>query len=89
VGPGPHARGWATAFGGDEEAHYRRRWRVPHAAVRLLCTRSPTPKEYDSWARALVSEAGSPWRVLGEIFCGVLGHQWGNPSLKMGFPRVW
>jgi hypothetical protein len=42
--------------------------------------------EYDSWARALVSEAGSPWRVLGEIFCGVSGRQWGNPSFKKGIP---
>jgi predicted alpha/beta hydrolase family esterase len=52
VGPGPRVRGWVVAFGGDEEAHYRMRWRVPHAAVRLLCTQRPTPKEYDSWARA-------------------------------------
>jgi hypothetical protein len=59
VGPGPRVRGWVVAFGGDEEAHYRMRWRVPHAAVRLLCTQRPTPKEYDSWARAPMSEAGS------------------------------
>jgi hypothetical protein len=26
------------------------------AAVLLFCTREPTPKEYDSWARALASE---------------------------------
>jgi hypothetical protein len=56
-GPGPHVRGWAAAFGGDEEVHYRRRWRAPPAAVRLLRTRRPTPKEYDSWAWAPVSEA--------------------------------
>jgi predicted alpha/beta hydrolase family esterase len=60
VGPGPHARGRAAAFGGDEEAHYRRWWRAPHAAVRLLRTRRPMPEEYDSWARAPVSETGSP-----------------------------
>jgi hypothetical protein len=59
VGPGPRARGWSAAFGGGEEAHYRRRWRAPHAAVRLLRTRRPTPKDYDSWAQAPVPEAGS------------------------------
>jgi hypothetical protein len=58
VGPGPRVRGWAAAFGGDEEAHYRRRWHVSHATVRLLCTWRPTPKEYDSRAQAPVSEAG-------------------------------
>jgi hypothetical protein len=57
VGPGPRVRDWAVGFGGGEEAHYRGRWLAPHAAVRLLCTRRPTPKEYDSWARASVSEA--------------------------------
>jgi hypothetical protein len=56
VGPGPRVRDWSAAFGGGEEAHYRRRWRAPHAAVRLLHTWRPTPEEYDSWARALVSE---------------------------------
>jgi hypothetical protein len=30
VGPGPRVRGWAAAFGGDEEAHYHRWWRAPH-----------------------------------------------------------
>jgi hypothetical protein len=30
VGPCPRVRGWAAAFGGDEEAHYRRWWRAPH-----------------------------------------------------------
>jgi hypothetical protein len=58
VGPGPRVRGWAAAFGGDEEAHYRRWWHVSHATVRLLCTWRPTPKEYDSRAQAPVSEAG-------------------------------
>jgi hypothetical protein len=51
-------------------------------AVRLLRTRRPTPKEHDSWARAPMPEAGSPWRASGEIFCGVSGRQWGNLSLK-------
>jgi hypothetical protein len=37
--------------------HYRRRWRAPHAAVRLLHTRRSTPKEYDSLAWAPVPEA--------------------------------
>jgi hypothetical protein len=58
VGPGPRARGWSAAFGGGEETHHRGRWRTPHAAVCLLRTRRPTPKEYDSWARAPVPEAG-------------------------------
>jgi hypothetical protein len=56
--PSPRARGWSAAFSGGEEAHYRRRWRAPHAVVRLLRTRRPTPEEYDSWALALVPEAG-------------------------------
>jgi hypothetical protein len=54
VGPGPRARAWSAAFGGDEEA---RRF-APRVAVRLLRTWKPTPKEYDSWARAPVLEAG-------------------------------
>jgi hypothetical protein len=58
VGPGPHVRDWAVGFGGGEEALYRRRWRAPHVAVRLLRTRRPTPKEHDSWARAPALEAG-------------------------------
>jgi hypothetical protein len=53
VGPGPRARDWAVGFGGDEEA---RRF-APCVAVRLLRTRRPTPKEYDSWAWAPVPEA--------------------------------
>jgi hypothetical protein len=78
VGPGPRARGWAAAFGGDEEA-----WRFASCvAVRLHRTRGPTPKENDSWARAPAPEAGSPWRASSEIFCGVSGRQWGNVSLK-------
>jgi hypothetical protein len=88
MAPGPRARGWSAAFGGGEEAHYHRRWRAPYAAVRLLRTRRPTPKEYDSWARAPVPEAGSPWRALGEIFCGVSGRQWGNLSLKRDSPEL-
>jgi hypothetical protein len=58
VGPGPRVRDWVVGFGGGEEAHYRRRWLAPHAAVRLLSTRRPAAKEYDSWARAPPSEAG-------------------------------
>jgi hypothetical protein len=58
VGPGPRVRGWAVGFSEGEEAHYRRRWRAPHTAVRLPRTRRPTPEEYDSWAWAPVSEAG-------------------------------
>jgi hypothetical protein len=52
VGLGPRFSDWAVGFGGGEEAHYRG-WRLaPLVAVRLLRTRRPTPKEYDSWARA-------------------------------------
>ena len=58
MGLGPRVRGWAAAFGGDEEAHYRGRWRAPHAAVRLLRTRRPTLEEYDSWAQAPEPETG-------------------------------
>jgi hypothetical protein len=58
VGPSPRVRDWAVDFGGGEEAHYRGRRPAPHAAVRLLGTRRPTPKEHDLWARAPVSEAG-------------------------------
>jgi hypothetical protein len=58
VGPGPRVRDWAVGFGGGEEAHYRGRRLAPLAAVRLLRTRRPTPKEYDSWARAPVLQAG-------------------------------
>jgi hypothetical protein len=54
VGPDPRVRYWAVGFGGGEEA---RRF-APRVAVRFLRTRRPTPKEYDSWARAPVSEAG-------------------------------
>jgi hypothetical protein len=82
VGPGPHVRGWSAAFGGDGEA---RRF-VPRVAVPLLRTRRPTPKEHDSWARAPVPEAGSPWRVSGEILCSVSGRQWANLSLKRDSP---
>jgi hypothetical protein len=83
VGPGPRARGWSSAFGGDEEA---RRF-APRMVVHLLRTRRPTPKEYDSWARAPVPGAGSPWRALGEIFRSALGCQWGNLSLKRDSPE--
>jgi hypothetical protein len=31
---------------------------LARAAVRLLCTQEPVPKEYDSWARAPVLETG-------------------------------
>jgi hypothetical protein len=57
-GPGPPCRGWSAAgFGGGEEALFHKRWRAPHAAVRLLRTRRLTPEEYDSWAQAPVPEA--------------------------------
>jgi hypothetical protein len=35
------------------------------AAIRLLCTRRPTPKDYDSWAQTPVLEAGL--LVLAEV----------------------
>jgi hypothetical protein len=69
-------------FGGGEETHHRRWWHAPHAAVCLLRTWRPMPKEYDSWARAPVPETRSPWRASGEVFYGALGRKWGNPSLK-------
>jgi hypothetical protein len=50
VGLGLCVRDWAIGFGRGEEAHYCRRWGAPHAAVRLLRTRRPTPEEYDSRA---------------------------------------
>jgi hypothetical protein len=58
VGPGPRVRDWVVGFDGGEEAHCCRRWRAPHAAVRLLRIRRPTPEEYDSWAWVPVSEIG-------------------------------
>jgi hypothetical protein len=58
MGLGPRVRDWAVGIGGGEEAHHHGRWRAPYAAVRLLCTRRPTPEEYDSWAWAPVSETG-------------------------------
>jgi hypothetical protein len=57
-GPGPRVKDWAVHFGGDGEAHYCGRWFAPRVAVRLLRTRKPTSKEYDSWARAPVLETG-------------------------------
>jgi hypothetical protein len=37
---------------------------LPRTTVRLLCTQEPAPREYDSWARALVPET-SPF-----VSCG-------------------
>jgi hypothetical protein len=78
---------WSAAFGGVEKMYCRRRWHAPHAAVRLLRTRRPMPREYDPWALAPVQEAGPPKRALGEIFSSVPGRQWGNPSLKRDSPE--
>jgi hypothetical protein len=58
VGPGPRVRDWAVGFSGGVEAHYRRRWLAPHVVVCLFRIRRPTPKKYDSWARAPVPEVG-------------------------------
>jgi hypothetical protein len=65
VGPGPHARGWSAAFGGDGEARRFAFFALgdPHTSCMTL------------WARAPVSEAGSPWCASGEIFCGVSGRE--------------
>jgi hypothetical protein len=68
-GPGPPCQRLVRSFGGDEEAQRF----APRAAICLLRTRRPMPKEHDSWARAPVLEAGSPWRASCEIFCGVSG----------------
>jgi hypothetical protein len=65
----PHAVDWSTAFDGGEETHYRGRWHAPHAAVRLLRTQRSTPKEHDSWARALVPEAGPLLYPSGDHHC--------------------
>jgi hypothetical protein len=62
----PHTADWSAAFGGGEETHHRRLWRAPHAAVCLLRTRRPTPKEHDSWARVPMSEA-DPLLVSAEV----------------------
>jgi hypothetical protein len=67
---------------------YRGRWRAPHSMVRLLRTRRPTPEEYDSWARAPVPQARSPWHASGEVFYSASGRQWGNPSLKRDSPSM-
>jgi hypothetical protein len=50
-GPGPRARGWAAAFGGDKEA----RLFAPRAVVRLLCTRRPSRYPHDLWGWAPAS----------------------------------
>jgi hypothetical protein len=76
VGSGPRVSDSAIGFGGGEEAHYRGRRLAPLVAVRLLRTRRPKPKEYDSWARAPVSEAGP--LLLVEI-----KRHGGSPSLHM------
>jgi hypothetical protein len=60
VGPGPRVRDWVVCFGGGEKVHYRGRWHAPHAAVHLLRTQRSTSEEYDSWARAPLSETGPP-----------------------------
>jgi hypothetical protein len=50
VGLGPRIIDWATAFGGDEEAHYHGQRFAPCMAVHLLCTWRPTHQLYDLWA---------------------------------------
>jgi hypothetical protein len=55
VGLGPHVIDWVVVFGGDEEAHYRRRRFAPRVAVRLLSTQRPAHQLYDLWTRAPMS----------------------------------
>jgi hypothetical protein len=55
VGPGPMPETGPLVSTEMKMSHYRGRWFAPLAAVRLLRTRKPTPKEDDSWARAPVS----------------------------------
>jgi hypothetical protein len=43
--------------GGTEEVQY-----LSRAAVRLLCTQEPAPKEDDSWAQAFTSDTREPAR---------------------------
>jgi hypothetical protein len=57
VGPGPRVTDWAVGFNGGEEACYRRRWRTPCAAVRLLRTQEPACQVHDMWAWAPMPEA--------------------------------
>jgi hypothetical protein len=83
MGPGPRVRGWSAAFSGDEEAW----WFAPRVAVRLLHTRRPTPKEYDSWARAPVSKARPPWARRASFSTASRGMS-GGVLLKKGFLRV-
>jgi hypothetical protein len=58
VGPGPRGRDWVVGFNGGEEARYRRRWRAPRVAVRLLRTQEPARQVHDMWAWAPMPEAG-------------------------------
>jgi hypothetical protein len=87
MGPGPRARGWAAAFDGDEEAHYHRRWRAPHAVVHLLRTRRLTPKEYDSWARTPRVRGWVTLARIGRDLVQRLGASVGNLSLKGDSPE--
>jgi hypothetical protein len=91
MGPGPHARDWSAAFSGGEEAHYHRRWRAPHTAVRLLRTRRSTPEEYDSWARGPVSETGpllsAEVKRRTTAGDGVLLTRWTDPLLSAEVKR--
>jgi hypothetical protein len=87
VGLGPRVRDWAIGFGGGEEAHYHRRWRAPHAAVRLLRTRRLTPKENDSWAQAPVSGA-EPLLLVGMKRRGDLLLVWQFAFCTLGDQRT-
>jgi hypothetical protein len=58
VGPGPRARDWVVGFGGGEEAHYHRRWRVLHASVCLLRTQKLVCQVHDMWAWAPMPKVG-------------------------------
>jgi hypothetical protein len=100
VGLGPHARGWAVVFSGDEEAgpqlvlaEVKRRTTAGGGV--LLTRRFAFSVHGGRRSRSMtrgpgppVSETGSPWRTSGDVFCGVLGRQLGESLFKKGLPRA-
>jgi hypothetical protein len=72
VGPGPRAKGWAVALGGDEEAQRF----TPGVAVRLLRTWRLAHQLYDLWGwgpASLVGYAGVHRERLSMAFRGANG----------------
>jgi hypothetical protein len=59
VGPVPCVRDWVVGFGGGEEAHYCRRRRALHTAVRLLRTQELARQVRDMWAWPPTPEVGT------------------------------